>query len=139
MALKRVTDSGQWLRKWSNDMLQDVGVIAKPLARAWVERRLVQILVILGIIQMRTFKAEAMKVSASWMSLITSWALRQCIKVFFGVYPSCRRALHHCRDVCDVSCASSQVSAKLFIFLFFIEEKDKIRSKNSLLAERLMA
>ena len=40
-----------------------MNVVVKPLAWAWVEQRLVQILVVVAIIQMRTLKAEVEKVS----------------------------------------------------------------------------
>ena len=38
-------------------------VVTKPGARAWVKQPLVQILVVVAIIQMRTLKAEVEKVS----------------------------------------------------------------------------
>ena len=40
-----------------------MSVVAKTLASAWFEQRLVQILVVVAIIQMRTLKAEVEKVS----------------------------------------------------------------------------
>ena len=61
MALKRATYTQPSRQAAGIDEQEDVGVAPKRWAQAWVEPPLVQILVVVANIQMRTLKTELEK------------------------------------------------------------------------------
>ena len=61
MALKRTTDARPLARARGASEEEGAGLVTQPWACAWVKRALVQILVVVANIQMRTLKTEVEK------------------------------------------------------------------------------